>query len=85
MIYRSRGFIAGLLFSIFACIWSAALRIRDYAVLPIIALIRDSPVGPFLSVLPSFKVVAFRVIGILKPDYRESYDTHGLSLTSNRT
>jgi len=29
-------------------------------------------------------VAAFRLIGQLKPEYRESYDTHGLSLFNGR-
>ncbi|RVG29883.1 hypothetical protein CN233_17945 [Sinorhizobium meliloti] len=34
--------------------------------------------------LQSFGIAAYRVVGSLKPVYRESYDTHGLSFDAGR-
>ncbi len=51
---------------------------------PVMRFIRDAPAAAaFLFRLPS-RLIAFIVISILKPVYRESYETHGLSLTSAR-
>lgn len=52
---------------------------------PVMSFIRDAPaMTAYLFRLPA-QLVAFLVISILKPIYRESYETHGLSLSSART
>lgn len=51
---------------------------------PVMRFIRDAPAAAaFLFRLP-VQLIAFMTIGRLKPVYRESYETHGLSLTSAR-
>ena len=88
MIYRRHGIIAGLISSLF--IYMAGLlrdvrvTIRERIAEPILAFIRASPTASSLAILPSFKAIAYRVINALKPEYRESYETNGASLTSNR-
>jgi len=53
---------------------------------PVVYLIEKTPVPAVLTMLLSkFKPVLFRVIAFLKPVYRESHDTHGLSLPSVRS
>lgn len=42
--------------------------------------LRAVPFSPTLHVLPPVKLIAVRIISRLKPAYRESYETHGLSL-----
>lgn len=42
--------------------------------------LRAVPIWPTLHVLPPLKLIAVRIISRLKPAYRESYETHGLSL-----
>ncbi|SEH22537.1 hypothetical protein [Rhizobium sp. NFR12] len=52
---------------------------------PVVYLVEKTPVPAVLTMLFSkFKPVMFRVIAFLKPVYRESHDTHGLSLPSVR-
>ena len=74
--YLFRAFIAIRLISTFACAciaWAASHAARFILV--------ELPGAPLL-LLPPFKAVAFRVLGALKPVYRESYRTQGLSLLS---
>lgn len=49
---------------------------------PVMSFIRDAPAAvAYLFSLPAH-LIDFAKISILKPEYRESYETHGLSLTS---
>lgn len=51
---------------------------------PVMSFIRDAPAAAlFLFNMPG-QLVDFVKISILKPVYRESYETHGLSLPSVR-
>lgn len=51
---------------------------------PVMSFIRDAPAAvAYLFRLPA-QLIDFAKISILKPEYRESYETHGLSLTSAR-
>lgn len=47
---------------------------------PVMNFIRTAPVAASLHLLEPAKLIAFRIIGALKPVYRDSYRTHGLSL-----
>ena len=52
---------------------------------PVMSFIRDAPAAAgFLFRLP-LRLIAFAKISILKPVYRESYETHGLSLFGARS
>lgn len=51
---------------------------------PVMRFIRDAPAAAaYLFRLPA-QLIVFMTIGLLKPVYRESYETDGLSLTSAR-
>ena len=51
---------------------------------PVMSFIRDAPAATvYLFRLPA-QLIDFANISILKPEYHESYETHGLSLTSAR-
>ncbi|MGC4411294.1 hypothetical protein D4A92_09460 [Rhizobium rosettiformans] len=63
-----------------AVLVSAATRVAEFVLAPMIHLVRDAPVAFALSWLPRFKAVAFAFIGNLKPVYRESLLTNGQSL-----
>ncbi|SOC46653.1 hypothetical protein SAMN05892877_12377 [Rhizobium subbaraonis] len=49
---------------------------------PVMSFIRAAPLAAAFHFLAPAKLVAFRIIGALKPVYRDSYRTHGLSLES---
>lgn len=63
-----------------AVLVSAATRVAEFFLAPMIHLVREAPVSVSLSWLPRFKAVAFAFIGHLKPVYRESLLTNGHSL-----
>lgn len=48
-----------------------------------LAVVRYGPSVTWHS-LQGLGIAAYRVVGSLKPVYRESYDTHGLSLDAGR-
>ena len=53
---------------------------------PVAYLIEKTPVPAFLALLVSkFSPIMSRVIAFLKPVYRQSHETHGLSLPSVRS
>lgn len=64
--------LSDILFSVAAIVASFAL-----------AVIRFGSGQTWHSLRP-MGVSAYRVVGGLRPVYRESYDTHGLSLAGNR-
>ncbi len=59
-------------------------RVCRIALAPFVVLLRETPASAEFAILPRIKAIYFTVIGLLKPEYRESYDTNGLSLTSLR-
>ncbi|MGC4411289.1 hypothetical protein D4A92_00375 [Rhizobium rosettiformans] len=63
-----------------AVLVSAATRVAEFVLAPMIHLVREATVALALSWLPRFKAVAFAFIGKLKPVYRESLLTNGQSL-----
>jgi hypothetical protein len=75
--------IVGALFAVssyFTYAVSATFRtVYDICVVPLRA-----DYGVAWQFVNSFKLVAYRVVGTLRPVYRDSYATDGLSLTSMR-
>ncbi|WP_320202463.1 hypothetical protein [Agrobacterium rosae] len=55
-------------------------RMRDFMVAPFAYLLRTSPASADQAMLPRFKAIYFAVISRLKPIYRDSYLSSGLSL-----
>ncbi|MBD8651501.1 hypothetical protein IFT66_10465 [Rhizobium sp. CFBP 13726] len=75
---RSHSFMFGF-YRLYDILASVALIVADFARL---ALRIDY--GHAWRFMREAGVTAFRKIGELKPVYRESYDTHGLSLDAGR-
>ncbi|CZT36365.1 hypothetical protein [Rhizobium sp. 9140] len=74
-------------FSVIGAVVFAIVSAAVYVAYPVIKLamtfLRDTPSAAALIVMaPIFGVVVFLVIDALKPVYRHSYRTHGLSLTA---
>ena len=51
---------------------------------PVMFFIRDAPAAAAYLFRPPAQLIDFARISMLKPEYRESYETHGLSLSSAR-
>ncbi len=84
MIYRRHSYLFYGLISLFSLVRVIVIRAYDLAAIPVMAILRSAPASAAVARLQPLKVIAFRAIKLLKPEYRESHDTHGLSLTSVR-
>jgi len=60
-----------------AMVVTFSARVAEAVFAPIAYLINAMPAPAEFSILPRFKVMAFKVISLLKPDYRLSYLTNG--------
>jgi hypothetical protein len=84
MNYRRHSYIFLGLISLLSTLRAVAVRAYDLMAIPVMTFIRLAPVMAVVARLQPLKVIAFRAINLLKPVYRESHETHGLSLTSVR-
>lgn len=76
-------------FRLFAAFAFCTSRVVDFAVsivaVPFVYLLQAVTSDAVLKLTASFKLIAFRQIERLKPVYRLSYLTHGLSLGTRST
>ncbi|WP_418459754.1 hypothetical protein ACNT8L_04545 [Brucella intermedia] len=76
-------------FRLFAAMALCTIRVVDFAVsivaVPFVYLLQAVTGDAVLTLTASFKLIAYRVIEQLKPVYRDSYLTHGLSLGTRST
>ncbi|KQR75753.1 hypothetical protein [Rhizobium sp. Leaf341] len=81
MTYRSFIFLGSA--TLFAAICAPIAYLIYPAIELAMVVLRETPVAASFAIMaPVFAVVLFLVIGSLKPVYRDSYRTHGLSLAA---
>ena len=85
MSYRRHSYLFSGLISLLSFVRVIVIRAYDLAAIPVMAVLRSAPASAAIARLQPLKVIAFKAIKLLKPEYRESHDTDGLSLTSGRT
>ena len=83
MTYQRHSYIFYGLISLLSFVRVFVVRVFSLAAVPVLALIRSTP-APVLRIFQPLKLIAYRAIKLLKPVYRDSQETHGLSLTSVR-
>lgn len=78
MSYR-RFFVTAAL-ACLACIGHAVAYVGSLIMAPLMYLVRDAPASALNLFVVTVSPIAFRVLQLLKPEYRESWLTDGHSL-----
>lgn len=75
-----RFFLVSVVLGGFARVGHVLAYVGPLIMMPLMYLVRDAPVADINLFIASIKPTAYRLIALLKPEYRESWLTDGHSL-----
>ena len=75
-----RFFLVSVVFGGFARVGHVLAYVGPLIMMPLMYLVRDAPAADINLFVTSIKPTAYRLIALLKPEYRDSWLTYGRSL-----